>query len=80
MNAVKGLFRDEKGNFVVKRTPDSDYALRIMHDAKYHHDKASIMKPIDEFLHTLDKRTAAEVAEKKQKPPYTRSYSRFVSQ
>ncbi|WED23861.1 hypothetical protein L3Q72_21755 [Vibrio sp. JC009] len=61
MNAVKGLFGDEKGNFTVSGKPDLEMARRIMHDAKYHQDKASIMSPIDEFLKSLDERTRQEV-------------------
>lgn len=61
MNAVKGLFADGQGGYTRRGDPDPDLARRIMHDEKYHADKASIMKPIGEFERLLDDRTAASV-------------------
>ncbi|OQW99791.1 MAG: hypothetical protein BWK80_62530 [Desulfobacteraceae bacterium IS3] len=61
MNAVKGLYDDGKGNYTVKGEADLEMARRLMHDEQYHKYKAAIMKPIDEFLEMLDKRTKAEV-------------------
>ncbi|GBC63974.1 methyl-accepting chemotaxis protein [Desulfonema ishimotonii] len=62
MNAVKGLYDDGSGNFTVKREADLEMARRIMHDARYHVNKARIMKPIDEFFAILDERTRSEVS------------------
>jgi methyl-accepting chemotaxis protein len=72
MNAIKGLFRDEQGNFVQREHPaDSGgnagetgqaLAIRIMFDDKYHRDKAKIMKPIDDFFGMLEHRTSNSVA------------------
>ena len=62
MNMVKGLYDDGKGNFTVLREPDMDRARAMMHGADYHAAKAKIMKPVDEFLHALDARTAGMVA------------------
>ncbi|MDQ1811825.1 methyl-accepting chemotaxis protein [Massilia sp. CCM 9210] len=61
MNAVKGLFDDGTGKFTQKREPDMDMARKIMHDANYHKNKATIMAPVNEFLAMLDKRTGEEV-------------------
>ncbi|NHZ94470.1 methyl-accepting chemotaxis protein [Massilia sp. CCM 8734] len=61
MNAVKGLFDDGTGKFTQKREPDMDLARKIMHDADYHKNKATIMKPVNEFLVMLDQRTSEEV-------------------
>ncbi|MCP4401565.1 MAG: methyl-accepting chemotaxis protein [bacterium] len=61
MNAMKGLYDDGNGKYVKKGEPDFETARRIMYDERYHKDKASIMKPIDEFLTLLDTRTKAEV-------------------
>lgn len=63
MNAVKGLFDDGNGNFTVKGEPDLEMARRIMHDARYHEEKASIMDPINQFLQKVDARTQARVDE-----------------
>ncbi|HEX8613576.1 MAG TPA: methyl-accepting chemotaxis protein [Telluria sp.] len=61
MNAVKGLFDDGTGKFTKKGEPDMDMARKIMHDSNYHKNKATIMKPVNEFLSMLDERTGEEV-------------------
>jgi methyl-accepting chemotaxis protein len=61
MNAMKGLYDDGSGNYVIKGKVDRELAVRIMHDATYHKDKAKIMKPIDSFFSELDKRTLENV-------------------
>ena len=61
MNAVKGRFDDGKGGFTREAPPDLEMARRIMHDATYHQNKASIMRPLNEFLAMLDARTSAAV-------------------
>ena len=62
MNAVKGRFADGRGGYTKEGPPDADMARRIMHDAKYHDDKALIMRPIGEFERMLDTRTEAAAA------------------
>ncbi|WP_245546681.1 methyl-accepting chemotaxis protein [Leeia oryzae] len=61
MNARKGLVDDGTGKFV-PGTADVEAAKAMMHDAKYHQEKAKIMKPIDDFFVMLDKRTSGDVA------------------
>ena len=61
MNAVKGLFDDGTGNFTKKGEPDMELARKLMHDANYHKYKAQIMKPVNEFLISLDNRTGDAV-------------------
>jgi methyl-accepting chemotaxis protein len=62
MNAVKGRFGDGKGGYTKEGEPDLALARRIMHDERYHEDKASIMGPITQFEETIDDRTEAAVA------------------
>jgi len=62
MNMVKGLYDDGQGNFTVVGEPDRERARAMMHDAQYHANKAKIMKPVNEFLALLEKRTQQEVA------------------
>ncbi|TAE22339.1 MAG: methyl-accepting chemotaxis protein [Candidatus Kapaibacterium sp.] len=69
MNAMKALYDDGTGKYVKQMLPDGTerpaevaMAQRIMHDAKYHADKAKIMAPIDDFFILLENRTNAEVA------------------
>jgi methyl-accepting chemotaxis protein len=61
MNAVKGRFDDGTGQFTRIGEPDLDLARRVMHDNKYHADKAVIMRPIEDFDRMLDQRTKAAV-------------------
>jgi methyl-accepting chemotaxis protein len=62
MNAVKGRFQDGKGGYTEEGEPDLPLARRIMHDERYHDDKATIMDPIAEFEEMIDRRTEAAVA------------------
>lgn len=61
MNAMKGLFDDGNGNFIIKGEPDYEMARRLMHSKDYHKEKVSIMKPIDDFFTLLDNRTKSTV-------------------
>jgi methyl-accepting chemotaxis protein len=63
MNAVKGLFDDGRGGFTRKAEPNPEFARSIMHDTAYHHNKARIMVPLNDFLRLLDERTGAAVAD-----------------
>ena len=57
MNAVNGLFQDETGNYTRKGNPDPRLAYRLMHGQNYNKAKASIMKPIEKFFQSIEKRT-----------------------
>jgi methyl-accepting chemotaxis protein len=61
MNAVKGRFDDGHGGYTRVAEPDLEMARRIMHDDRYHAEKAVIMEPIHEFEEMLDARTASTV-------------------
>ena len=61
MNAMKGLFDDGNGNFIIKGEPDYEMARMLMHSKDYHKEKVSIMKPIDDFFTLLDNRTQSTV-------------------
>ncbi|MCA0175535.1 MAG: methyl-accepting chemotaxis protein [Proteobacteria bacterium] len=61
MNMVKGLYDDGTGQFTVHREPDFVQAREMMHSLKYHQDKARIMKPVDEFLTQVDRRTQTAI-------------------
>lgn len=63
MHAFKGEYRDATGAFTVRGAPDQALAIRLMHDAAYHREKAGVMGPIDEFLAMVEARTASELQE-----------------
>ncbi|MCC2682272.1 MAG: multi-sensor hybrid histidine kinase [Nitrosospira multiformis] len=56
-NAMKGLFQDSAGEFVVKGAPDPALASSLLHDKSYHTAKAEIIRVLNEFHELLDKRT-----------------------
>jgi len=59
--AMKGLYDDGRGNYTLKRSPDSAYAVNLLFSEKYSDEKAAIMAPIKQFMHTIDKRTNAKL-------------------
>ncbi len=73
MNLVKGKFADGKGGFLLTGAPDLPKAQAMMNSKDYHIFKANIMKPVDEFLTLVDRRTlgAVRAAEQRQVRWYT---------
>ncbi len=63
INALKGIFADNSGQFTIKGKPDSIKAHRILYDENYLQSKRSIMKPIDECIKMVEERTKLEVEE-----------------
>ncbi len=63
MNAAKGLFDDGSGHFTLKRHPDRDLGIRLLHDDAYREAKRRIMQPIDEFYAMFEARTTGAVFE-----------------
>jgi len=61
MNAAKGLYQDDRGQFTKTGQPDTALARELLHNAHYHNEKAKIMKPIDDFFVLLDERTKNHV-------------------
>ena len=61
MNAVKGLYRDDSGQFTVRAAPDQDMAVRLLYSNNYHDAKSRIMKPIDDFFILLEQRYSDEL-------------------
>ncbi len=60
MNAVKGLYRDANGQFVVNAAPDPVLARSLLHGDEYHQAKARIMAPIAQFFSLLQSRMDLE--------------------
>ena len=61
MNAMMGLYPDEKGRFIIKKAPDKALARDLMHGPEYHKIKKEIMGPMQEFFYKVDSRTAQTV-------------------
>lgn len=63
MNAVKGLYKDIDGAYTIKGEPDMKLAAELMHSEEYHRFKGDIMKPINEFLLTMQNRFDAKLSD-----------------
>ncbi|QGG48477.1 methyl-accepting chemotaxis protein [Heliorestis convoluta] len=61
MNAMKEMIRPEEVQLMNPGETNEEFARRIMHDQRYHIEKAKIMEPIDQFFIKLDQRTSLEV-------------------
>jgi|GEM_PF-1072392 hypothetical protein len=61
MNAMKGLFEDDLGNFTIEKEPDQKMASELVNDETYHKAKAEIMGPIDVFYNMFETRTSSRV-------------------
>ena len=65
MYAVKGIFQDKNGEYTIKGEPNFKLAREIMHSDEYHEAKIKIMKPLDEFYRSFEKRTKKRVTQAK---------------
>jgi len=63
MNAIKGIFQDEKGNYTVYKESDYKLARELMHSDEYHLAKIRIMGPLDQFYKAFESRTKQKVLE-----------------
>ncbi|MDE7065952.1 MAG: methyl-accepting chemotaxis protein, partial [Desulfovibrionaceae bacterium] len=61
MQAVKGLFRDARGEYSVRRAPDKALAARLVFSDDYQVQARRIMSLLAEFSDMLTRRTQAEV-------------------
>ncbi len=61
INAVKGLFPDEKGAYTRRGTPDKKLAYELVYGPTYQKAKLSILKPIDEVIDRVIDRTHVNV-------------------
>ncbi len=59
--AMKGLYDDGHGNYTVRRAPDREFAIGLLHGERYVAEKTSIMAPIKQFMEVLDERTQTEL-------------------
>ncbi|MFV0530629.1 MAG: ATP-binding protein [Flavobacteriales bacterium] len=59
--AIKGIFRDSLGNFIIKKAPEPEWAREILFNNDFHVAKESIMLPIHQFNESVDKRTVSEI-------------------
>lgn len=57
MNAVKGIFQDESGNYTKRAEPDLKLAKKLFYGEAYHKETAKIMSLIDEFVWMVEERT-----------------------
>ncbi len=60
MNAVKGLSKDDEGNYTRVGEPDRQLARHLLNGPAYYQAKSKIMTSIDRFTALLEKRTGNE--------------------
>ena len=62
MNAVKGIYKDAKGDYTIKGDPNMERARELVFGPAYNAETEKIMAPLNEFFAALEKRTSAQVA------------------
>jgi len=63
MNAVKGVFRDDNGEFTIFGDTDQQLASELLYGEAYNRAKADIMRHIDEATSEVDRRTQRDLTE-----------------
>jgi len=61
-NSMVGLFKDNNGRYLIKAEPNRQLAIELLTSEKYHLEKEQIMRPIDDFLHSVLERMAIATA------------------
>lgn len=61
MNATKGLFQDENGNYTIQGDANTKLARDLLHSDRYHALKGDIMVSINAFLVAVEKRFTTEI-------------------
>jgi methyl-accepting chemotaxis protein len=61
MNAIKGKFVDNQGQYSIDGAADLELARNLVHSPEYHQLKGQIMKPLDDFLSSVADRTQQAV-------------------
>lgn len=61
MNAIKGVYDVNVSKLIKPNESKRDFAIRIINDESYDHDKASIMSPINDVIQLVNKRTQIEL-------------------
>ncbi|OUR74758.1 hypothetical protein A9Q76_00305, partial [Arcobacter sp. 31_11_sub10_T18] len=56
-NAMEGLYKNDQGEYLLKRDSNQELAIKLMHSRAYYLAKHKIMEPIDDFMLAVDKRT-----------------------
>ncbi len=62
-NAMLGRFKDTQGNYTIQDKPNQILAIKLMHSKEYYNAKSKIMKPIDDFILMLNKRTSKNISD-----------------
>jgi PAS domain S-box-containing protein len=61
MNAVKGVFADDSGEYTVNGKPDLSLAQQLLFGDDYHRIKAIIMRHVDDAYAEIERRTREEL-------------------
>ena len=69
-NALKGVYKDSKGDFTVRGEPNQKLAIELLHGSKYLIAKAKIMRSIDDFYYYVNIATSKNIDELKQQQEF----------
>lgn len=61
INAAQGLFDDGKGNFVIKKESDFALAKRLLFDQAYLFQKSIIMRSLDKYFTSIEKKNIEKI-------------------
>ncbi len=60
-NAMKGLYKDNSGEYTINGEADQQFSIKLLHSEEFHRAKEEIMLPIDDVLFSLKKRIEKEI-------------------
>ena len=62
INAVDGLYRDEFGEYTVRKEPDIRYAKSLIYSKEYNDEKTHVMNMLREFYASLEGRKSEKIS------------------
>jgi nitrate/nitrite-specific signal transduction histidine kinase len=74
MNAVKGIFKDEEGEYTITGEPDRELAMQLVFGDAYNNEIAKIMEPMTAFDEKVASRTELAI----QKAVRSQKIAQFV--
>ncbi len=61
IHAVDGLFKDDLGEYTIRKEPDVSYAKSLMYSREYNDEKAQVMNMLKEFYAELETRKSEKI-------------------
>jgi methyl-accepting chemotaxis protein len=71
MNAVKGIFQNENGEYTINGAPDRELAMELVFGPSYNDEVAKIMAPMTEFEAKVTERTEIAMQKAMERQTFT---------